>query len=273
MTGTGGSLSWVAAVLLALGACRTGRNYTAPDWPRYVGGPPADKASARPSPAAIRIVSFNVEFAYQVDSAIAVLVSEPALRGADVILLQEMDEEATQRIADTLDLWYVYYPAVFRFNTRRNLGNAVLSRWPIVQDQKIVLPHLSRIVRSQRVATAANVRVGQSLVRVYSVHLGTMAGMSPAARRDQLRAVLADADRYSRVVIGGDMNDEGIGQLARGAGYAWPTQRGPATTRLGRLDHIFLKGLRSPDSLAAGTVLDVRRASDHLPVWTVALLR
>jgi endonuclease/exonuclease/phosphatase family metal-dependent hydrolase len=217
-------------------------------------------------------VSFNVEFAYQVDGAIAVLASDPALRGADVILLQEMDEEATQRIADTLAMWYVYYPAVFHLRTNRHFGNAVLSRWPIVEDRKLILPHLSRIVRTQRVATAATVRVGQSIVRVYSVHLGTMAGMSPAARRDQLRTILADADGYSRVVIGGDMNDAGIGRVAREAGYSWPTQRGPATTRLGRLDHIFFKGLASPDSGAAGTVLDVRRSSDHLPVWAVALL-
>jgi endonuclease/exonuclease/phosphatase family metal-dependent hydrolase len=74
-------------------------------------------------------------------------------------------------------------------------------------------------------------------------------------------------------VIGGDMNDPGIGQIAREAGYAWPTQRGPNTTRLGRLDHIFVKGLGTPDSGAAGTVLNVRRASDHLPVWAVAVLR
>jgi endonuclease/exonuclease/phosphatase family metal-dependent hydrolase len=56
-------------------------------------------------------------------------------------------------------------------------------------------------------------------------------------------------------------------------GYTWPTQRGPATTRIGRLDHILLKGLRSPDSAAAGTVLDVRGASDHLPVWAIGILR
>lgn len=260
-------------LFVALAACRTGRNYVSPEGPRYAGGPPAESAGARSSPAAFRIVSFNVEFAYHVDSAIAVLASDPALRGADVILLQEMDEEATQRIADTLAMWYVYYPAVFRFNTQRNLGNAVLSRWPIVEDRKLVLPHLSRIVRTQRVATAATIRVAQSLVRVYSIHLGTMAGMSPAARRDQLRTILADADRYSRVVIGGDMNDAGIGQVARAVGYVWPTQHGPATTRLGRLDHIFLKGLVSPDSAAAGTVLDVRGSSDHRPVWAVALLQ
>jgi endonuclease/exonuclease/phosphatase family metal-dependent hydrolase len=75
------------------------------------------------------------------------------------------------------------------------------------------------------------------------------------------------------VVIGGDMNDPGIGGVARQAGYTWPTQHGPNTTRMGRLDHIFLKGLVSPSRGAAGTVLDVDRISDHLPIWAVALLR
>jgi hypothetical protein len=46
-------------------------------------------------------------------------------------------------------------------------------------------------------------------VRVYSLHLGTMAGLAPAGRRDQLQAVLRDAGRYPRVVIGGDLNDPG----------------------------------------------------------------
>jgi endonuclease/exonuclease/phosphatase family metal-dependent hydrolase len=261
-------------LLLLVGACQTGRNYPSLEGPRYAGGPPHHPAGNGVRTAtALRIVSFNIEFGIQVDSAIAVLVSEPALQSADLVLLQEMDEQATRRVADTLGMWYVYYPAVFRFNTHRNLGNAVLSRWPIVEDRKIILPHLARIVRSQRVATAATIRVNQWLVRVYSVHLGTMAGLAPGDRRDQLRTVLEDAEPHAHVVIGGDMNDRGIGQLAYDAGYAWPTRRGPSTTPVGRLDHIFLKGLGTPDSGATGTVLNVRRASDHLPVWAIALLR
>ncbi|HEV2084565.1 MAG TPA: hypothetical protein VGR09_05755, partial [Gemmatimonadales bacterium] len=39
-----------------------------------------------------------------------------------------------------------------------------------------------------------------------------------------------------------------------------------------RLDHIFLRGLASPDRGAAGTLLDSRGSSDHLPVWAVATL-
>jgi endonuclease/exonuclease/phosphatase family metal-dependent hydrolase len=100
-----------------------------------------------------------------------------------------------------------------------------------------------------------------------------MGDVAPAARRDQLHAIIANAKPYSRVVIGGDMNDAGVGQVARAMGYVWPTERGPATTRLGRLDHIFFRGLAAPDSAAAGTVLDVRGASDHLAVWAVGILR
>jgi endonuclease/exonuclease/phosphatase family metal-dependent hydrolase len=221
----------------------------------------------------LRLVSFNVEFALHVDSAIAVLTSSPALRGADVILLQEMNEEATRRVAEALEMWYVYFPAIFHFRTHRQFGNAVLSRWPIIEDKKIVLPHISRFVRTQRTATAATIRVGHSLVRVYSTHLGTMTDVAQAARGDQLRAILADAAPYSRVVIGGDMNDATVGRVARESGYAWPTEHAPPSTRLGRLDHIFLKGLASPDSASAGTVLDVGSASDHLPVWAIGILR
>jgi endonuclease/exonuclease/phosphatase family metal-dependent hydrolase len=259
-------------LLLAAGllGCATGRNYPDPDGPRYAGGTAVAGRSGNAD--ALRVVSFNIEFGIRVDSAIAVLAGDPALRSADVLLLQEMDENGTRRVADTLGMGYVYYPAVFRFNTHRNLGNAILSRWPIVDDRKIVLPHLARIVHSVRAATAATIRVGDALVRVYSLHLGTMAGLSPAARRDQLKAVLADAGRYPRVVIGGDLNDPGIAGIARDMGYAWPTQHGPATTRVGRLDHILLKGLRSPDSAAAGTVLDVHGASDHRAVWAIAIL-
>jgi endonuclease/exonuclease/phosphatase family metal-dependent hydrolase len=221
----------------------------------------------------LRLVSFNIEFSQQVDSAMAVLASDPALRGADVLLLQEMNAEATKRIAGALGLWYVYYPAFFHYRTDQDVGNAVLSRWPIVEDRKIVLPHVSRFVRTQRTATAATIRVGQVLVRVYSTHLGTMGDLAPAARRDQLRAIIEDAEHYPRVVIGGDMNDVAVGQVARERGYAWPTERGPATTLLGRLDHIFLKGLTAPDSGSAGTVLDVGGASDHLAIWAVGILR
>ncbi|HEX2191098.1 MAG TPA: endonuclease/exonuclease/phosphatase family protein [Longimicrobiaceae bacterium] len=264
-----------AAALSCLGllaACRTGQNYPGAVGPRYAGAPPPAAAPALPRGDTLRLVTFNVQFARRVDAAAELLASHPELRGADVVLLQEMDAPGTRRVAEALGLGYVYYPAIAHNRTGRDFGNAVLSRWPIVEDAKIVLPHPSRYARTQRTATAATLRVGDVRVRVYSTHLGTLADVGPGARRDQLRAVLADAAQHPLVVIGGDLNDAAVGRVAQDAGYAWPTERGPRTTRLGRWDHILLKGLQSPDSAAAGTVLDTRGTSDHRPVWAVALL-
>ncbi|MDB4950911.1 MAG: endonuclease/exonuclease/phosphatase [Gemmatimonadetes bacterium] len=260
----------VAFVLLA--GCRTGRNYTSPDGPRYAGAPPAAEGrSARGD--TLRIASFNIEYALHVDSAIAVLTSDTALRRADVLLLQEMDEPGTRKLAAALGMGYVYYPATLRAKSGRDFGNAVLARWPIAEDAKIRLPHAGIVGRTQRIATAATVRVGEVPVRIYSAHLGTMVNATPAARRGQMRAILADAERFPRVIIGGDMNSHGVGNAPRAQGYAWLTENGPRTTKFGRWDHIFTKGLPSAGPGASGTVLDVRGASDHRPVWADVVVR
>jgi endonuclease/exonuclease/phosphatase family metal-dependent hydrolase len=161
---------------------------------------------------------------------------------------------------------YVYYPAIFRHRSARDFGNAVLSRWPIVADSKIMLPHVSRYARTQRTATAATVRVGDMHLRVYSTHLGTPADISEAARQSQLRVITSDAAAHSRVIIGGDMNSSTIGSVATRAGFTWPTWR-VETSRFGSWDHIFVKGLPLPQSGFAGTIDNVRGASDHKPVW------
>jgi endonuclease/exonuclease/phosphatase family metal-dependent hydrolase len=252
--------------------CRTGIDYPSTTGPRHA-GTPTDTIASRAVPETLRIVSFNIEFARRIDAAITLLASDLALRNADVVLLQEMDASATKRVADALGMWFVYYPAIFHRRTRRDFGNAVLSRWPIVDDAKLVLPHASRYAETHRIATAATLRIGGSRIRAYSTHLGTLADIGSGRRREQLRTILADAARYPQVIIGGDLNESDIGVVAEQAGYAWPTRDGPPTTRFGRWDHIFLKGLASPGAGGSGTVIDARDVSDHRPVWALALLR
>jgi endonuclease/exonuclease/phosphatase family metal-dependent hydrolase len=260
----------VAAALLS--ACRTGRNYADADAPRHAGaGPPAGTGAGRGD--TLRIVSFNIEFARRIDSAIAALRGDPATRAPDVLLLQEMDEPGTRRVAEAFGMWYVYYPAIYHERAKRDFGNAVLSRWPIVEDARLVLPHRSRYAGTPRTATVATIRVGDALVRVYSTHLGTPLDIGGGSRRAQLRAILADAAAYPRVIVGGDLNDGDAGAVVRDAGYAWPTERGPRTTRFGRWDHVFLRGLTVPTGVASGTVADNRDSSDHLPVWALAVVR
>jgi endonuclease/exonuclease/phosphatase family metal-dependent hydrolase len=224
------------------------------------------------SAVALRLVTFNIQFALHVERAIGLLDSTPALRAADIITLQEMDVGGTRRIASALGMSYVYYPATVHPKTGRDFGNAILSRWPIVADQKIILPHLARFEKTERIATAAIVRVGDQSVRVYSVHLATRLGLGPRARRDQADAVLADAVGYPFVIIAGDMNGRGIGNEFRAAGYRWATEHNPATDHFFRYDHIFLKGLALATDTSTGVVQDNRGASDHRPVWAVVRL-
>lgn len=261
------SIARVAAVLFAA-ACRTGVDYGEATAPRYVSHVHPAPAPASP-PATLRVVTFNVAFARAIDSAIAVLRDTPALRGADILLLQEMDASGTSRIAEALGMSYVYYPAIHHRRTNRDFGNAVLSRWPLGDDARLVLPHASRYAGTHRIATAATVRVCGMTVRAYATHLGTAADITQRQRRAQLAAIVRDAARYDHVVIGGDLNSGDLGDVAASQGYAWPTREGPRTTSFGRWDHLFLKGL---PAAAAGTVSDNHRASDHVPVWAVASL-
>jgi endonuclease/exonuclease/phosphatase family metal-dependent hydrolase len=108
---------------------------------------------------------------------------------------------------------------------------------------------------------------------VYSVHLGTIFELSPGAKRDQVRAVMADAAAYPRVIVSGDMNSHGIGREFRAAGYAWPTEHNPRTKHFWSLDHVFLKGLELRDTASTGVVRDNRHASDHRPVWAEVVIR
>ena len=258
-----------AATLLAL-SCRTGRSYEAADGPRYSVPAPARGATRADT---LRVVSFNIAFAREIDAAIALLASDSALAGADVLLLQEMDAPGTARIASALGMGYVYYPAILHLRTKRDFGNAVLSRWPIVGDTKLTLPHRSRYARTHRIATAATLRVGDVPVRVYSTHLGTPADVGARDRREQLAAILDDAASYDRVIIGGDMNSSSVGAVALERGFAWPTRWLPKTTRFGRWDHVFLKGMRPPADPAAGVVPRGGGVSDHHPIWVRAALR
>lgn len=259
------------AVLLVGAACATGINYTDGPGPRYAGeiGVPASVKIAR-APDSLRLVTFNIQFARHVDQAIALLQSAEPLLHADVITLQEMDAPGTARIAQALGMSYVYYPATVHPATHRDFGDAILSRWPIIADEKIILPHLGRIQKTQRIATAVTILVGDLPVRVYSMHLGTWVDVSGDGKRDQVRAVLADAANFPRVIVAGDANSHGIGESFRAAGYGWPSEHNTATTHVFNWDHVFLKGLASAGS---GVIHDNLGASDHRPVWALIRLR
>lgn len=260
-------LSTLLFVALAALGCAQGRNYTAAG-PRY--GGPGEPGGAADT---LRIVTFNIQFAEHVDEAIRVLRGTPGLRGADVIALQEMDEQGTRRISKALKMYYVYYPATVHPHHGRNFGNAILARWPIENDRKFILPHIGRFRKTQRIAVTGVIRPEGRPIRVYSTHLATALEMNPSKRREQAAAIVADAASCPEpVIVAGDMNSHGVGRVWLAAGYEWPTEsQGPTTAFFG-WDHIFLHGLHAAGPDSVGVAREHAEASDHRAVWVVAVV-
>ncbi len=266
----------LAVLILALTGCRAVLNYQSPLGPRYAGLPAFRQDGATPADTrALRVVTYNVKWGRHIDRAINVLTTRAPLVDADIVVLQEMDAEGTRRIAEALGMAWVYYPAAVHPTRGSDFGNAILSRWPIVADEKLMLPHIGGLRHAQRIATAATVLVGPITVRVYSAHLGTPSDIRPSKRRDQARAIVADAAAYRLVIVAGDMNSHGIGKEFVASGFHWPTEHNGFTTAFFNWDHVFLKGFAAPtdDRKVTGIVRDTLGTSDHDPVWAVATLR
>ncbi|HET9253512.1 MAG TPA: endonuclease/exonuclease/phosphatase family protein [Candidatus Eisenbacteria bacterium] len=259
----------LAPLLAASAGCA--HNYTADVAPRYAGG--LRHLIPRTSVDTLRVVSFNLEHGRRVQEATDLLRREPRLREADILLLQEMDARGTARIAAALGYAWVYYPATRHPSTGRDFGNAVLSKLPIESDRKVILPHLARIGRTQRIAVGATLRWNGRPLRVYSLHLATFAGNGPKARRQQLEAVLADADSFEYVVVGGDFNSESLPKRAAELGYHWPTRKLPPTSVAGTIDHFVTQGLTLADTLSVGVIPKIRDISDHKPIWARLVAR
>jgi endonuclease/exonuclease/phosphatase family metal-dependent hydrolase len=239
------------------------------DGPRFVGSYASPAAIASATDAALRVVTFNIKHAREIDRAITVLQSD-SLRGADVLALQEMDEAGVERIARALGFGYAYYPAIIHPADGKYFGPAILSRWPIERSWKVLLPHRGWGRGQRRTATAAVVRARGLRLLVYAVHLETMVRLSDAKRWDQARTVIRDAAGFpGPVVIAGDFNSYGIGALMRREGFTWATEWVGPTISVLSLDHIFARGMALSDPASAGAVREVGGASDHRPVWAV----
>lgn len=251
-------------------ACHPAINYLDPEGPKFSGNFAPSNAVFSDT---IKVVTFNIEFAKKIDRAILELSTVEDLKNADFILLQEMDEQGSERIAQALKHNFIYYPAIRYTRENRNFGNAILTRWPIGYTQKILLPFEAPGNNTRRIAVAAAVLVGKLEVLAYSLHTATI------VQRESKR--LAQVDSVARsippdgklVLVGGDFNsvfedniteieniflNHGLVRVSKGSG---PTNKPKPFSQT--LDHVFARGMRA---LGVGTFKD-SQASDHLPLW------
>ena len=267
-------LGIAAAIPLAAVACGTAHNYLDPSGPIYETRYAAPRKA--PPPRSLRVVTFNIENAVHVDRAIAVLKETDSVRNLDLLALQEMDAPGVEKIALALGLNSLYVPSAVTPKTNKDIGCALLSPWPLTEPRKVMLPHGARATGLRRAAVAATLLLGDRRLRVYAVHLPAPFGISGGNLRDEVQALLADADASpDAVVIAGDLNSHGLGEQFVKRGYAWLTRDvGASVSEMGILkfafDHVFTKGMRPVmPGPSAGVVRDNRKASDHHPVWAL----
>lgn len=257
---------------------RSSLNYTHPQHPRYAGRHSPHSSSEESE--IFKIVSYNIKHSKRINEASRLINEHKELCNPDVICVQEMTLSGIRFLAKELNYNYVYYPAIIHPAHGQDFGNAILTRWPIHNDRKIILPS-PYAKRLQRIAVGAEIAVHGKKILVYSVHMAVI--LKAAQRSRQIQSLLTDiSDTVQYCIIAGDFNTfsrryhRAVIQPFLSAGFAlatssvgWTYKHWYLLNKKTILDHIFVRNI---DVIKAGKVIDWK-PSDHLPVWSQLKLR
>jgi endonuclease/exonuclease/phosphatase family metal-dependent hydrolase len=247
-------------------------------------------------PPEFKVVSYNIRYrAGEELKELARLLREDAEIGkATVIGLQEVDRarkrtghvNTARVLASELGMYYAWAappppaekPGKKQKKEREEeTGVALLSPYPLVDVERIVLPHEGPGGR-RRAAVGATVIVGARRIRVYSVHAETR--LKSERKIEQLSSVLDALSRHTALdgaVVLGDFNTWRDGEvdradeLFRKAGFETSIPKNKSTWKdywviEFKLDWIWLRGLKP----TTGGITRRVKLSDHWPLWTTA---
>jgi endonuclease/exonuclease/phosphatase family metal-dependent hydrolase len=194
-----------------------------------------DLAAVTPAPSdSLRAVAWNIERGMQLEGIVRSLQENPALAGADLLLLSELDwgmartenRFVAREIAAALQMNYAFAPCYIALtkgagiekqaageNTESLHGNALLSRFPIRGVHSLALPNgkdkmqgAEKRIGAQR-AVIADIEHSSGAIRAVSLHLD--AHSSQRHRHLQMRQVLDHLEGLEPrlpTLIGGDWN-------------------------------------------------------------------
>ena len=263
--------------LVALAGCGLKTGYAPSEVTVHRGAAPV------PAPArgdSIRVMSWNIQYGEDVVQAVGEIRANPELAAADIILLQEMGPDGVRHMAEELGMHHVYGAAAVHPHHKKLFGNAVLSRWPIINDQVLILPHETLLTGHRRIAVAADIDLGGRTVRAVSIHTATVV-MNQDNRIDQAKAVRDTLGGFEGpVILGGDFNTISeyevtllrqvmrrlrlkTVRLPEGPTIANKFKKVPGSVPV--LDHFFCRGFAPGSRGVARETL----ASDHYPIWAV----
>ena len=163
----------------------------------------------------MKFLSYNIQYGKGKDDRVDISRIVEEINGADIIALQELDrfwprtgfaDQVQQITAAMPDYFWVYGAGVDLHadehsienkGVRRQFGNLVLSRFPIVSSRHHLLPKYGSTgpLSLQRSAIEATIYCGSELLRVYSVHL---THLSSQTRLPQINRLLEIHDNAIR---------------------------------------------------------------------------
>ena len=235
---------------------------TAPARPARTPPPEPPRLVSQGPPVALTVLQYNIQFA---DAGIAGVAADIERSGADVVLLNEIDDrrgtggiQQAERLGRLLGMEVAYDPNGDVSTGLR--GNAVLTSYDVVDVRRHRLPHPDGTER--RGLMRVTVREGDVQLQVWTTHLNPDVGTLAQARR--VRTIIGRPD--CTTVFGGDLNtkpDRNPPQVMRThLGDLWRyVGDGPGgTNRAGdrRIDYLYFS-LAEP----VGAVVAERGASDH----------
>ncbi|HQQ69080.1 MAG TPA: endonuclease/exonuclease/phosphatase family protein [Alicycliphilus sp.] len=201
---------------------------------------------------------------------------------ADLVCLQEV-RSMNRKEAQYFDRWpnvpqaeYLApegYESVYRTNafTRHGEhGNALLSRWPVIDHQH---EDISDHRFEQRGLLHVEVEVQGRRVHAIVVHLGLIPGSRTRQVSQLARFIAREVPKDAPLVVAGDFNDWGlqIKRMLAGFGlFEFDTAHQrvytyPARLPVVQLDHVYVRGLL-PIGLQVPRGRIWWRMSDHLPL-------
>jgi len=174
------------------------------------------------------VVTYNIQYSLGKDGAHNIKRVVDAVRGADIIALQEVtrhmatvpDFDQPARIAELLpEYFWVYGPPVdmaaglqgkksIRDNRRLQFGNMLLSKWPILSSRLLLLPRTRTYDKHNQQCGALEgiVDVPGGPLRFYCVHLNHLNGEERLRQLDYLLPLMMEVRLDGATVTGGDWN-------------------------------------------------------------------
>jgi endonuclease/exonuclease/phosphatase family metal-dependent hydrolase len=221
----------------------------------------------------VRVMTYNVRSAFGRPGGLDVEAIAQAIEdaGTEVVALQELSRggilfgssDLLALLSRRLEMPYTVMGAA----SDPVFGNAILSRYPIVDGGQGGLPQLDSLIGRGYVWAELALGGGETLL-VVATHLGTE---GTRLRIAQVGALLQARPAQPRMALLGDMNARPGSreiEMILEAGFvdAW-TESGQAEP--GRIDWIF----HTPDLVAGGVMMVESTASDHLPVVATLSVR